>query len=302
MRFNKSTKTTAHSASNQTAINKDEVSLILSMYNDETRYIDELLKLDTNKSYGFYKVQNKDTQAHFSFGSNCLICNDNAKKGAVLNITEKHTKGHFTKETGISVLPGYKMIAASAEMAIHNLKNRSREVVNYRLAGISGSIKFKIPVLPKDNLLVEIVNANSATEKEINTSLKINNIEIASVSGLKFKSKNSKELSGMGLDRLIEAAAQTLYLTFIHNKNIKNSLPLFSEINGPVEYYQEVFPGQLLKTEAVLKKENGVKQFIGDVIFRVGDKIVASIQGVDCKLFTNQNFERVIKLGRIKLG
>lgn len=252
-------------------IRKDEMAKALPMYSDETRYVDSLVIFDPHRAFGFYRVQDKDTLPHFPF-----------ERGGVLDVTDDHTRGHFTPDFGISILPGHKMVAASAEV-----------VSLSRLTGISGPIIFKVPVLPGDRL-------SFATEGT-DVSIKIGETEVASIAGLKLESRSLENPDGLNLDRLIEAAAQTLGLAFLHGRDVREVLPLFGGVRGPVEYYKNVVPGQLLEMEAVLAEGEGTKQFSGDVTFRVDDEVVAKVSGIDCRLIPSTGLERVIRMGRRRL-
>lgn len=281
-------------------IKKNEMADALPMYNRATRYVDNLVRFDARRAFGYYKVREEDTRPHFSNTSGGLKMSRSGSEGTTL-VTFNHTLGHFVPTFGISILPGHKIVAAAAEVAGFNLENMFAYVLDPRLAGIDGPVQFKVPVVPGDRLSVEVIEPNRATADGSNVSVKVGNTEVALVAGLRFESKASGQPDSMTSDRFIEAAAQTLGLAFLHSNDIRDVLPLFGGVKGPIEYSKEVFPGQRLEMEAVLAEGNTAKKFSGDVTFRVDDEIVARVSGIDCRLFPARGLERVISLGRGKL-
>lgn len=260
-------------------IRREDMAQTLPMYDESTRYVDQLVRFDPTRSFGYYRVRAKDTEPNFALGDGLNI----------LDITDEDTKGHFIPETGISVLPGHKIVAAAAAVASQHLPESSR------LAGIEG-VEFKIPVLPGDILLMDIGDAGIS-----NVSAMIGEVEVATVDGLHFEPVPEERPTHMSEDRLIEAAAQTLGLAYLHSKNIRDVLPLFGGVSGPIEYYKDVKPGDKLEMEAVLTKGTDAKQFSGDVTIRVDEELVAKIRGIDCRLFPARGLGRIIGLGRSKL-
>lgn len=282
-------------------IRKDEIPQVLPMYSDQTRYVDSLVRFDDNRSFGYYRVTAQDTMSHFSPTDGELVYNSRVDL-AFLGVTNNHTIGHFTPEFGISVLPGHKMVAAAAEVAGFNLENQRAYMLNPRLTNIEGPIEFKVPVLPGDRLSIQATDPDETAQDKSDASVKINNTEAASVAGLRFEEKVREKPVSMTPDRLIEAAAQTLGLAFLHSRDIREVLPLFGGVRGSIEYHREVYPGQVLEMEALLDEGEGIKQFSGDVTIRVDDKVVASIRGIDCRLFPSRGLERVIRMGRSRLA
>lgn len=285
-------------------IKKTEMPNALPMYNTDTRYVDSLVMFDQGRAYGFYRVSEEDTGSELPGNTQVTYLDqDPAIALIALTVDDNDTAGHFTSDFGISVLPGHKVIRAAAIVASANLAERIPYEFNPRFAGVSGPIEFKVPVQPGDRLLVEVESADGATEERTDVSVKIGQTEVASVAGLKFESTDPIRVDGDGisLDRLIEAAAQTLGLAFLHTKDVREVLPLFAGVKGPIVYNKEVLPGQLLEMEAVLNKGDGTKQFSGDVYIRVDDEVVAQVLGIDCRLFPVRGLERVIRLGRRNL-
>ncbi|MBI2597520.1 SDR family oxidoreductase [Candidatus Daviesbacteria bacterium] len=275
-------------------IRPGEMPDVLPMYSGETRYVNRLVGLDRQRFVGYYRVREKDTRFHFDDADGSL---DSSSDRAILDVRRNHTIGHFTPEFGISVFPGHKMIAACEEVAENNFANITHgEVIDPRLARIEGPIAFKIPVLPGDRLSIEIDHPDA--------SLKIGNTEVASIKGLQFEERAwaAPRRRGMGFDRLIEAAAQTLGLAYLFREGVKDVLPLFSGVRGPVEYLRDVYPGEQLEMEAVLAEGEGKNRFRGDVNIRVDDQVVAKVLGIDCRLSPIRGIGRVISLGRMILG
>lgn len=268
-------------------ITKAEMPDVLSMYSPQTRYVDRLVRFDPKRSFGFYKIQNKDTRAHFTYLESISLTDAGA-----LDVIDNHTLGHFIPEFGLSILPGHKIVAAAFDIAMLDLENISSEFVIPRINRIRGPIEFKIPILPGDSLLF--------TQKGSDFSVKIGNIEVANITGVEIEPRNLEDPPNMTPDRLIEAGAQTLGVAYIQSRNITDALPLLGSVAGPIEYQREVFPGELLEMEAALTGE-GNKQFQGDVIFRVDDEIVAKVFGLACQLRARNRIERIIRMGRRRL-
>lgn len=268
-------------------ITEAKMPTALPMYSPETRYIDYLLKYDSTRAFGFYKIREKDVVSHFLGDDYASLLLDEDQGN--FQVTESYTKGHFTPEFGISILPGHKIVAAAFEISQFNKDFTSKPPLYYRLNGVK-NIEFKVPVLPEDRLFFIPNNADF--------SVKIGNTEVASIKGLEFKPEGPEKFPIMTPDRFIEAAAQTLGVAYLHGKDIRDILPLFGGVKGPVEYQKDVYPGQLLEMEAVLTGEDGRKQFSGDVIFRVDDEIVAKVFGIDCRLFPRQGLGRAIRMAR----
>lgn len=273
---------------------------ILSMYNDQTRYIDSLVEFDRTRAFGYYRVREKDTKPHFSNTSGGLKMSRSGSEGTAL-VTFNHTSGHFVPAFGISILPGHKMVAAAADIAGFNLENRFAYVLDPRLTGIGWPIQFKVPVVPGDRLSIEVIEPDKVTADRSDVSVQIGGTEVANVPGLRFESREAGQPDSMTPDRIIEAAAQTLGVAYLHGRDIRDVLPLFGGVKGPVEFYKEVFPGQRLEMEAVLGGSTD-KQFSGDVTFRVDDEVVAKVLRIDCRLFPARGLARVINLGRMRLG
>lgn len=285
-------------------VRRNEMADALPMYNADTRYVDSLVVFDSERSFGFYRVKDKDTENDLpGIDAITYLDQDPAIARIALTVDYNDTAGHFTSDFGVSVLPGHKMVRAAAIAASENLVESIPYECNPRLAGISGPIEFKVPVQPGDRLIVEVESADKATEKTTDVSVKVGQTEVASVAGLKFELKGPIKVDGdgMSLDRLIEAAAQTLGLAFLHTNDVREVLPLFAGVKGPIVYTKDVLPGQLLEMEAVLNKGGGTNQFSGDVTIRVDDEVVAQVLGIDCRLFPVRGLERVIRLGRRNL-
>lgn len=273
-------------------IRRGKMAEALPMYSSETRYVDRLIRFDNNRSFGWYRVKDKDIRYHFDRESGSIDTFMGSR--AILDVTNNHTTGHFIPDFGISVLPGHKMVAAATEIAGLDALNRSYgEIFDPRLVKIEG-ISFKIPVLPGDRLWIKVHNQNA--------SLGIGGTEVTTVRGLKFEDREPGIKEGMGPDRLIEAAAQTLGLAYLHSRDIRDVLPLFRGVNGPVDFSRDVYPGEQLQMEAILANAEDKKGFTGDVIIRADDEIVARVLGIDCRLFPARGLRRVINLGRMQLG
>lgn len=288
-------------------IKEEEMSNLLSMYSEKTCYIDHLISFDNVRSFGFYKVSDKDILNHFSFEDGVI-----KHKGVVqslLTVAESHTQGHFTPEFNISVFPGHKIVAACAETAFVNLVfDSSLDGTQSRISKIEGPVEFKIPVIPGDELSFEVQNPDEALDEGARVSVKIGKIEVANAGGIKFMERNFKNLDSMspdpdsiGADRFIEAAAQSLGVGFLKSRDIKDVLPLFGGFKS-AEFFNDVYPGQLLEMETVLFSSEGTKQFSGDITFRVDDEIVAKVLGINCRLFPTKGLGRVIRMGRRVLG
>ncbi|MBI2338579.1 SDR family NAD(P)-dependent oxidoreductase [Candidatus Daviesbacteria bacterium] len=264
-------------------IKDNEMPTALPMYSPQTRYVDSLLKFDDTRSFGFYRISDKDTLRHFSYFELMSLTLGTGS----LSVTEQHTEGHFVPEFGLSILPGHKIVAAAVDLASVHLEDNDPDFIIPRLKRIQG-IEFKIPALPGDNL--------SFTQTTDRLSVNIGDMEATTVSGVEFEPRNLEDPKNMTPDRLIEAGAQTLGVAYIHSRGIDDVLPLFSRV-GPLEYHREVFPGELLEMEAVLRGESN-KQFQGDVIFRVDDEVVAKAFGYACQLRARTSIERGIRMMR----
>lgn len=269
-------------------IRKDEMPKALPMYDEMTRYFRNLVVFDGRRAFGFYRAQEKDTYSYFPY------FDDTVDTARILN--------------------------------------------KYRLSGIRGPVEFKIPVLPGDNLVIEssigtsflevtknytsghftpefgisvlpghkIVAAaadvaSASPDKSSDVSVRIGKTEVASIPGLNFEPKNQNNFDSMTLDRLIEAGAQTLGAGFLKIRGAKDLLPLFAGVRGPIEYRRDVQAGELLEMEGVLEPQQDIKQFSGDVTFRVDEEIVARIPGYDCKLIPTGSLKRVIRMLRRRL-
>jgi NAD(P)-dependent dehydrogenase (short-subunit alcohol dehydrogenase family)/3-hydroxymyristoyl/3-hydroxydecanoyl-(acyl carrier protein) dehydratase len=80
-----------------------------------------------------------------------------------LVITKRHTEGHFNDDLGISVLPGHKMIEASAQvLGLIALKGKISDDSMPLFQGINGPVKFLRTVFPKDVLQIQATITDAA--------------------------------------------------------------------------------------------------------------------------------------------
>lgn len=265
-------------------ITKEQMPEALPMYDDNTRYVGSLVIFDANRAFGYYRVSEKDTLPYPPFEDPAVMFNQRLSgiRGPI--------------EFKIPVLPGDTILAESG-IGVAFLKVGKNYTKGHFTDG------FGISILPGHKIIAVAAEVASLNPDRISdVSVKIGNTEVARVSGLEFEPRDPESPEGMTFDRLIEVAAQTLGLAFLHSRDIREVLPLFAGVKGPVEYLEDVLPGQKLEMEAILADGEGVKQFSGDVTFRVDDEVVARVLGIDCRLSPTKGINRVIGLARRRLG
>lgn len=278
---------------------KDQVRAALSMYDETTRYIDRAVFFDNKTGFGYLTVKKDHCVAHFPIDEEPLNIEKMSMGNAScsLRIEDRYTQGHFTKETDISLFPGHKMIATLGNcVELHELLHNNLGVHDeVRLTGISGVVHFIQPVVPGDKLLI-----NGAITQETSDGIRVdgqffvNGAKVAEAQAVTFKiDKNSDKKEYITPDRIIEAAAQTLGLSFMHQQEKAEAVPVFKAIEGPCEFLRNIQPGEVLEFQSFITI-NPVSGdgFKGNVMVRVGNEVVATIQGIDCGIIKDRELAK----------
>lgn len=275
-----------------------------SMYGPTALYVDSTVFHTPDQNFTETAIKPGRMHRLFTESTGPLIYDpgfdDDAEKLFLGGFTasEGHAKGHFTRETGLQIVPGYKLVAAAELTYARHLQELFGE--SFRWDGNLGETKFLKPVLPGVELGIYLgeefpVNGGGWSG---NLEIKQGEIPTAQIYGV---------LMNPGIDRnphfkarTIEIAAQAAGAQFIHKKQLegvdtKNLVPLFKGI-GPIDFSGVVKRGDTVWTETVPveSRRNGFKS---NAILRVDDRVIATIDEIDCGVLTGgqKAIERIKK-------
>lgn len=271
--------------------NQEKVKRHFYMYGPSALLVDQTVFHSPTQSFTSTRVGPR----HFEplFGSNTEPLNYRRHRNlahfplllADFMAMDDHARDHFTEQTGLKIVPGYKLVTAAALSYTHDLQSWFGEP--YRWTGILGETRFLRPLSP--GMSVGIYHLNEAPTPNFgfpsDFELKAGETVVATISGLLMESgvDRNRHLKG----RLIEIAAQAAGAQYLHSlelagDNPADMIPLFRSI-GPIQFMGVVRPGETIETESHLTevRPNGFK---ADTVLRVDDRTIAKINGINCKV------------------
>lgn len=285
----------------------------MSMYNERTRCIDSVVFLDQNTAIGYFVLrpellpplvkQNYPTMTIGSFGSRPF--------SEEIEVSEDVVEGHFTPEFGISVVRGIDQLAAALQTHTDNI-NTIATNKDARLRRIA-SIKFPQPVVVGDKMIIvpsnfseDFLTGDSTITVDGSTVTSIVGIEFEMVEAGDYPKHHQAEFAK---PLLIEFGAQTAVADFLYRRDFqtvekrdKGDFLVYAGIKGPVEWYEEVYPNQLIEAHSIKDPANPLQ---ADVSFWTEGRKVAQALGNECGIGnrerTKQLIERVVRRRRARV-
>ncbi|MBI4039057.1 SDR family NAD(P)-dependent oxidoreductase [Candidatus Daviesbacteria bacterium] len=273
---------------------QEEVKRRFYMYGPASLYVDQTVFHTPKQSFTLAHVGKRHMEPLYTAETGPII---QAEQGvssihlARFTSTKAHAYEHFTPETGLQIVPGFKLVAAAQIGYAGYLQNLFSVFgqEHFRWDGVMGETKFEKPVPPR-----AIVDILLGDEFPLNGGGWSGNIELM-MGGATAVTVNGV-LMRPGIDRnrhlkprLIEVAAQAAGAQFMHLKELEgvNSgdlVPLFRGI-GLIEFLGVVREGDAIQTE-VKSREVRRNGFVSDAVLRVGDRVIARIDGINCGVLT----------------
>ncbi len=232
------------------------------------------------------------------------------------DMTAKDAEGHFRPEIGISIVPGYKSLAAATEAATYA---DGRPAFSLILQGYE-RLSFGRPVFPGDRVeatarkrTTEDTSPMDATVFIKKPDHQIAAIQAAEVQGIQLQEKDPSAQYVLEPPQLIELAAQALGVLALSDKLTKD-VPLFLG-TGKTSFEQaEIRPGDTMKTVATVT-DHDKKATKGNVVIsrlrvyhdeddsqingegpfqRVDVEHVATLEGLTFRMLPEKTAKRIL--------
>jgi 3-hydroxymyristoyl/3-hydroxydecanoyl-(acyl carrier protein) dehydratase len=222
---------------------KDGLTPLSMIYGNEAIYVTTYQKIGDNLGVGRLivnpSVWKRDEEPSFA-GE--IVEKDEKHLVSKLKVTKEYMRGHFHEEIAL-ILPGHKSIRITA-IALGQLLHKDSDTY----LSSYDSVKFRSPILPGKTITTKIT-LTSGDQADASIYIADNDKSVLDIKGLKVKKlSEAKSASGgtkkgesvLFLDQLLEAAAQTVGLHVLYEKEDLSGLPMFlgtekAELVGSVQ-------------------------------------------------------------------
>lgn len=262
----------------------------LSMYNDNTRYPEEITFFP-DVTIGTLTLKPIHFADRFTRSNPARVGNltiDVVSASRTGNLEVLFNPGHFTEKYGISIMRGIDQIEAAIEVQKANVVLEPGQAV--RVVRI-GAVKFSQPAVPDDNLIIspqelseDALNGNSDVKADGSATTKVDGIELEVVED-SIDNAMSTRLRERVKTILIEAGAQVGVADFIYRRQFQTpeeqaagDFLVFKSIDY-VEWYDDFDPFEQVDIELIKNAGNPLKADIG---FYVNSQLRARAMGSEC--------------------